>query len=73
MTATSHTMERAYESLAQAIDRAGPEQEALFLARLALTLAHEIGDAEQFERCIRVALDDLPAATSVQQRASPSR
>ena len=36
--------ETAYETLATAIDQAGPAREALFLTRLALVLAHELGD-----------------------------
>ncbi len=36
-------LETAYETLARAIDAAGPEKEALLLARLALVLAHECG------------------------------
>ena len=54
-------LERAYERLADAIDQAGPEQESLFLAKLALTLAHELGDIAAFERSIAVALTDLAA------------
>ncbi len=52
-------LERAYLRLAEAIDQAGPEQEALFLAKLVLTLAHEHGDIDAFERCMAVALKDL--------------
>ena len=33
--------ETAYETLATAIDQAGPAREALFLTRLALVLGHE--------------------------------
>ncbi len=36
--------ERLYDALAQAIDAAGPEQEALFLTKLTLLLANKIGD-----------------------------
>ena len=36
--------ETAYETLATAIDQAGPAREALFLTRLALVLGHELGD-----------------------------
>jgi hypothetical protein len=51
--------ERAYEKLAEAIDAAGPEREALFLTRLALMLAHEAGDLALFEKALSTALDDL--------------
>ena len=49
--------ETAYETLATAIDTAGPEREALFLTRLALVLAHELGDIAVFQNAVRTALD----------------
>jgi hypothetical protein len=51
--------EIAYETLATAIDTAGPEREALFLTRLALVLGHELGDIAVFQNAIRTALDGL--------------
>lgn len=51
--------ETAYETLATAIDSAGSEREALFLTRLALVLAHELGDISVFQNAIRTALDGL--------------
>ncbi|WFU14172.1 hypothetical protein [Bradyrhizobium sp. CB3481] len=51
--------ETAYETLATAIDQAGAEREALFLTRLALVLAHELGDIAAFKSAIRTALDGL--------------
>jgi hypothetical protein len=51
--------ETAYEALATAIDSAGPEHEALFLTRLALVLAHELGDITAFTKAIGTALEDL--------------
>ena len=45
--------------LATAIDTAGEEKEALFLARLALLLAHEIGDIAIFKKAVATALEDL--------------
>lgn len=56
-------LEQVYEMLAEAIDRAGPEQEALFLAKLALTLAHRTGDLQAFRESVTIALDDLTPAT----------
>jgi hypothetical protein len=53
-------LEHVYEHLAQAIDRAGPANEALFLTKLALVLAHELGDRSVVERAIATALADLP-------------
>jgi hypothetical protein len=52
-------LEHAYEALAEAIDRAGAEQESLFLAKLAL--AHQLGDLERFRQAVAMAQDDLPA------------
>lgn len=58
-------LERAYECLAEAIDRAGPHAEALFLTKLALTLAHKLGDAAVFQASIDMALADLPPAAEL--------
>lgn len=55
----SEDFEAAYETLATAIDSAGPEREALFLTRLALLLGHELGDIAAFRNAIRMALDGL--------------
>ncbi len=52
-------LESAYETLAMAIDSAGPEREALFLTRLALLLSHELGDIAAFRSAIRTALEGL--------------
>ncbi|CAN7246010.1 hypothetical protein LJR220_000996 [Bradyrhizobium sp. LjRoot220] len=51
--------ETAYETLATAIDSAGPEREALFLTRLALVLGHELGDIDAFQNAVKTALDGL--------------
>jgi hypothetical protein len=51
--------ETAYETLATAIDRAGPQHEALFLTRLALVLGHELGDISAFRKAVETALDGL--------------
>jgi hypothetical protein len=51
--------ETAYETLAAAIDEAGPEREALFLTRLALVLGHELGDIAGFRNAVQTALDGL--------------
>ena len=55
----SENVEAAYESLAVAIDSAGEKHEALFLTRLALLLAHELGDIATFKRAVQAALDEL--------------
>ena len=53
-------LEAAYEALAVAIDAAGEKREALFLTRLALVLAHEVGDIDAFKRAVQTALEELP-------------
>jgi len=52
-------LEKVYDLLAVAIDAAGPEKEALFLAKLCLTLAHEIGSLAAIEGAIEIAKADL--------------
>jgi hypothetical protein len=56
--ATEH-LEALWERLADAIDRAGPEREALFLSKLAILLAEAVGDLARVERLIETALEDL--------------
>ncbi len=46
-------LEDIYDELAEAIDRVGPEQEPVFLAKLALTLAHHLGDRSLISKLIR--------------------
>jgi hypothetical protein len=55
----SDDFEAAYETLAMAIDSAGPEREALFLTRLALVLGHELGDIAVFKKAIGTALEGV--------------
>lgn len=52
-------LEIAYETLATAIDTAGEPKEALFLTRLALVLAHELGDIAAFRKAVATALEDI--------------
>ena len=54
-------LELAYDALADAIDRVGPEQEALFLAKLALALAHRLDYPSEVVACIEIAVQDLGA------------
>ena len=58
-TMPSADFETAYETVATAIDSAGPEREALFLTRLVLVLGHELGDIAVFQNAVRAALDGL--------------
>lgn len=53
-----HELEQVYDALAEGIDRATPEKSELFLAKLALLLANEIGEAATVRRCIDAALRD---------------
>lgn len=52
-------LEEIFDKIARAIDQAGPERETLFLAKLALTLAHEMGDPATVDAAISTALADL--------------
>ncbi len=62
-------LETAYEMLAEAIDRAGPDRESLFLVRLALVMAHECGDIDLFKRAVAAALEDLaPGSVAIEDR-----
>jgi hypothetical protein len=53
-------LEALWERLAEAIDGVGPEFTPLFLAKLALLLGNEIGDASTVARLIDAAQRDLP-------------
>ena len=53
------TVETIYETLARGIDRAGPEREALFLAKLALALAVLCADPDQVAATVETCLSDL--------------
>ncbi len=52
-------LEAVYDSLAQAIDVAGPHKAELLLVKLALLQAQAAGDAAQFQRLLQAALLDL--------------
>jgi len=52
---TESDVERAYEYIAQAIDKAGPAGESAFLARLCLALAAQMDDLAAVEEAIRIA------------------
>jgi len=52
-------LEAVYDSLAEAIDRAGDAKATLFLVKLALLNANALGDAERFSEHIAAALRDL--------------
>jgi len=54
-------LEKVYEALAAGIDRAGETNEAVFLAKLAMVLAHRAGAGVDFADCVETALRDLDA------------
>jgi Protein of unknown function (DUF2783) len=49
-----------YTACAEGINSAGRSRESLFLARLALLLADEVGDLAACRRAIDAALENLP-------------
>ncbi len=54
-------LETAYDTLAEAIDQAGPQQSELFLTKLCLLLAQQIGDDTLVVQQVNAALADLRA------------
>ena len=52
-------LETVYDSLASAIDQAGPDKTELFLVKLALLNAQSLGDAQRFQQQVQAALQDL--------------
>ena len=52
-------LETAYDQLAMAIDAAGPEKSELFLVKLALLAAQQMGNAPTFVNLIERAQKDL--------------
>ena len=52
-------LETVYDSLASAIDQAGPDKTELFLVKLALLNAQSMGDAQRFQQQLQAALQDL--------------
>jgi hypothetical protein len=52
-------LEKAYDLVAQAIDAAGPDKEALFLTKLCLALAYRVHELATIEEAIAIASADL--------------
>ncbi len=52
-------LERSFDLIAEAIDTVGPEQERLFLAKLALALAHRLGSLAEVQAAVAEAKRDL--------------
>jgi len=64
MTRPTHSisipdLEVVYDSLATAIDDAGPEKTTLFLVKLALLNANALASADIFQTHVQAALRDL--------------
>lgn len=57
-------LELVYEQLAEAIDRAGEANEALFLTKLVMVMAQHSGETLDFACCLEVAGKDLEAASA---------
>jgi hypothetical protein len=55
-------VERIYEALAEKLDAVGQEKSELFLAKLALLLSHDIGDAGRVLKLIEEAGHHLDAS-----------
>jgi hypothetical protein len=52
-------LEQVYDHLAEALDRTPEGRSELFLVKLALLLAQDLGDRARFEQQVAVALRDL--------------
>ena len=66
-TLTFEQLETLYDELATAIDRAGPQREAVFLSKLVLCMAHEWGQGSRISELIEQCLAQ-PAPSAVDQR-----
>ena len=56
---TTAAIEAAYELIADGIDRAGEARAQLFLAKLCLALANQVGDLAEITQAVDAALRDL--------------
>lgn len=52
-------LEAVYDALAEALNQVGVEQESLFLTKLVLLLANQLGNQAEIEQAIHTALQDL--------------
>lgn len=59
MSLSTEANERLYDALAEAIDRAGTKNEALFLTKLSLLLANELGDETAVARMLSTASNEI--------------
>ncbi|MGG7568485.1 hypothetical protein ACQ5SO_20210 [Rhodovulum sp. DZ06] len=56
---TPDALETVYETLAETLDAVPPEKRELLLAKLALLLAREVGEAKRVQALIAGAAADL--------------
>jgi hypothetical protein len=59
---TPQDVEQVYDALALKIDAAGSARSELFLAKLALLLSHEVGQADRVLELIEEASQNLDVA-----------
>jgi hypothetical protein len=52
-------LESVYDTLAEALDQAGKDDEVIFLTKLALLLANDVADESRINDAIREALKNL--------------
>jgi Protein of unknown function (DUF2783) len=64
-------LEQVYDSLAQALDDAGPEHTELFLTKLSLLMANALGDAALVQHLVKTALQDLSASKIAPRQELP--
>lgn len=60
---TPTDVERVYEALAETLDGIGAEMSELFLSKLALLIAHELGEVEIVLGIIEAARDNLDVSS----------
>ena len=58
-TLTLAGLESVYDTLAETLDAAPPEQATLLLTKLALLLAQDLGEPQRFAELAKTALRDL--------------
>ncbi|WP_174148882.1 DUF2783 domain-containing protein [Leisingera sp. ANG59] len=61
---TDRDIEAVYEAIATQIDKVGPANAELYLAKLALLLANEIGDHRRALKCVTDASASLTEDTA---------
>lgn len=66
MTLTPEQLDELYTRLCYRMARAGEEATPQILARLALLLMHEVGDAGRIDRAIDEATLDFPEIVAVE-------